>query len=176
MKFLFFILLHSCICNFDNPTLSLTILKDKSKQEETHVESKPLKTPLESIKIQKASLSIDCNKIIDPNEDKAPFYFDNPEIIQQIKKLEGLKHLSEVSKKECWLRTELAVFFSETLDEILEQQLKGNLDQDYTISRALKVSDTIKMLLGIPLIDLKHIDKELAKFLVYDIEFESKSL
>jgi len=176
MKFLFFILLHSCICNFDNPTLSLTLLKDKSKLVKDEIELEPLKTYLESIQDKKCTNHTRYYMMFDSKEDKTHFYSDNPKIVEEIKKIKGLKHLSEAQQKECWLRTELAIFFTDTIEEYLKN-LKGRSENhQHEILRLMKVAETVKMLLGVALDDLEQLDKELAKFLIYDIEYESKSI
>lgn len=102
------------------------------------------------------------------------------EKMDEIRKLEKFEPLEKVGIAEAWLRAEMAVFFAENIFEHISNLESRISEQDRLILNrdlvnAKCASESIKLLMGIPIEELKTVDKELAQFFIYDVESETKT-
>lgn len=136
----------------------------------THLEALqspiPFKESNHSKKVQK--IDLDANK-------QGDFEIDQ-KIIDAIRSFDSLKPLQEASKREQIIRVEAVVFFCDCVQcrlESLDQKKEDPIKFQKSVSNMLYDLDAIKLMMGIPVSELRFLDKDLAMGLIHDIEYEN---
>jgi hypothetical protein len=180
MKTFFFIVLFSCCTNIDVPFSDLQqFLQSKFKKIEVNVQETPLNA-LQSNKTEEESNHTNESKQIKPASIKQADFLSDSLVNEEIKKIEGMRPFAEVPKEEQFVRSEIAIFYSDCVLgrlEYLENLLTTNQHHlRKNILQMKKNIDLIKLMLGIQIDDLKYIDKELVKEMIFDIESRENHL
>ncbi len=173
MKTFFFIVLFSCCTNIDFPVSDLQQLLQPKKKSESNLQE-PLLNDVETPIFFKSQNDTATTKQIEPVSNKQGDFSNETFVNEEIKKIKGLKPFSEVTKEEQFVRSEISIFYAECVLErlkFLQSPLNANLQHltKYFLQMQKNV-EFIKLMLGVQLDDLKYIDKELVKEMIFDIE------
>ena len=179
MKTFFFIVLFSCCTNIDFPASDLQqLLQPKQKRKDNIQE--PLLDEVESPIFFKSNNDTSTIKQINYEPNKQADFLNDSIVLEEIKKISGMKPFTDVCREEQFVRSEIAIFAADCVLERLEfLQTLLTEEQQHLRKNILSMQkniDTIKLMLGIQLADLKYIDKELAKGMIFDIESEENHL
>lgn len=176
MKIFLFCFLHTCSISMQDPQF---IFNKQKEHKETNVQETPLFDPKSIYPIQLKHLSTSF-LLNSPKPNKFAELPCYKEKMDEIRKLEKFEPLQKVGIAEAWLRAEMAVFFAENIFEYISNLESRISEQDRLILNRDLVnvkcaSESIKLLMGTPIEELKTVDKELAQFFIYDVESETKT-
>lgn len=182
----FFLFLHTCSVQLTDPQFNFHKLPEKipldfpkntdsnQNDQECPLDKPELHKP---IKLSNLSTSFLLNSPKPNKMGEFPCYKDK---IGEIVKLEKFQPLDRVGVAEAWLRAELAVFYAESIFEYISNLESRLSDTDRMIfnrefTNVKCASESIKLLMGSRIDELRTVDKELAQFFIYDVESETKS-